>query len=248
MSGHSKWSTIKRKKGAADAKRGKIFTKLAKKITVAVKQGGPDPDSNSTLKLAISDAKSLSMPKDNIERAIKKAAGIKDGVVFNESTYEGYGPGGVAVLVEVLTDNKNRTVSEVRHAFSKNGGNLGESGSVAWMFNKKALFTFDKATIGEDELMEHVFEAGAEDMSEEDDSFEVVGEFQEFENIKKYFDDNNITYTTGVVTMIPDNNVTIDNIKDAEKMMKLMDMLDESDDVQKIYSNFEFSPEVEKEL
>ncbi len=248
MSGHSKWSTIKRKKGAEDAKRGKIFTKLAKKIAVAVKQGGPDPDANSSLRLAILDAKSMSMPKDNIERAINKAAGLKDADVYSELTYEGYGPSGVAFLVEVLTDNKNRTVSDVRHAFSKNGGNLGESGSVSWMFKRLAVFLFDKNKHKEDDLMEHMFEAGAEDLSDSDDFFEITAPYQDFESIKNYFDENNLEYEEGSISMVPDNNVPIDNVDTATSILKLIDMLEELEDVQNVYYNFEFSKEVEDKL
>ena len=248
MSGHSKWSTIKRKKGAADAKRGKIFTKLIKEIVVAVKAGGPDPDSNPKLRNAILNAKSNSMPKDNITRAIKKAAGEDGGADYMEIIYEGYGPAGVAFLVEALTDNKNRAVGEIRHAFSKNGGNLGKNGSISWMFARKGTFQFDKEKYDEDTLMEHMLEAGAEDMTDEGNTWQILCEVSDFESVQKYFDENNVEYINASISMIPENYVEIKDVETATKVLKLYDALEDLDDVQNLYANFNIPEEIQAQI
>ncbi len=248
MSGHSKWSTIKRKKGAADAKRGKIFTKLIKEITVAVKMGGPDPDANPRLRMAIINAKSNSMPLDNVKRAIAKASGEGDASNYTEIIYEGYGAGGVAVIVEVLTDNKNRAVSEVRHAFSRSNGNLGSSGSVGWMFHKKGSFLFEKESYDEDQLMEMMLEAGGDDIVDDGDIFQVICEPSEFENVKSWFDENDGKYAEAEVTMIPDNTVCLTQVKDANNVLKLINMLEDCDDVQNVYANFEIDDAIEDQI
>ena len=237
MSGHSKWSSIKHKKGAADAKRGKIFTKLIKEITVAARMGGSgDPDSNPRLRTAIAAAKSENMPKDNIERAIKKGTGELEGVNYEESTYEGYGPGGAAVLVESLTDNKNRTVADVRHIFSKCGGNLGENGCVGWMFDKKGYIVVERTETDEDTLMEVALDAGAEDVREDDSNFEVITAPEDFEAVKAAIDAKEIKCLDAEVTMLPQNTADLTG-KEAEQMIRLMDMLEDCDDVQKAYTN-----------
>ncbi len=243
MSGHSKWSTIKHKKGAADAKRGKVFTKLIKEITVAAKTGGGDPDSNPRLRSAIAAAKAENMPKDNMDRAIKKGTGELEGVNYEEVFYEGYGPGGAAVLVESLTDNKNRTVADVRYIFSKSGGSLGENGCVAWMFKTKGFIVVDKKEVDEDTLMEVALDAGAEDIAEDNGNFEVKTSPAEFEQVKSALDKKGIKYAMAEISMIPDSNVKLEG-KDAEQMLRLMDALEDNDDVQKVYSNFDISDAV----
>jgi len=248
MSGHSKWSTIKRKKGALDAKRGKIFTKLIKEIVVAVKSGGPDPDANPKLRMAIINAKSSSMPKDNISRAIKKAEGADGGDDYMEITYEGYGPGGVAFLVEALTDNKNRAVGAIRHAFSKNGGNLGKNGVIAWMFERKGTFEFLKENFDEDTLMEHMLESGAEDMTDEGAVWKIICELTEFDNVTKYFEENNIEFDSASVAMIPENYVEVTEVAVAEKLLKLYDALEDLDDVQNLYANFNIDSSIESQI
>jgi YebC/PmpR family DNA-binding regulatory protein len=242
MSGHSKWSTIKRKKGATDAKRGKAFTKLIKEITVAARMGGGDPNINPRLRTAIAAAKTDNMPKDNIERAIKKGTGALEGVLYEEVYYEGYGPGGAAVLVESLTDNKNRTVADVRHVFSKSGGGLGEAGCVAWMFEKKGLFVFQKEDVDEETLMEAILDAGGEDIRYEETTFEVTTAPEDFEAVKKALDDRDLKYELAEVTMVPKTMVRLED-KDAEQMLRLMESLEDSDDVQKVYANFDISEE-----
>ncbi len=242
MSGHSKWSTIKHKKGAADAKRGKIFTKLIKEITVAARMGGGDPEANSRLRHALINARTQNMPKDTYERAIKKGTGDLDGVNYEEIVYEGYGPGGVAVLVECMTDNRNRTIAEVRHAFGKAGGNVGTSGCVAWMFDKKGLISVDKKDATEETLMEVALDAGAEDIKDEDDTFEIVMDPGDFDRVKEAIDAANIKFESAEITMIPQ---TLTELKgaEAEQMIKFMDVLDDLDDVQKFYSNADISDE-----
>ena len=237
MSGHSKWSSIKHKKGALDAKRGKIFTKLIKEITVAARMGGSgDPDTNPRLRTAIAAAKSENMPKDNIERAIKKGTGELEGVNYEENTYEGYGPGGAAVFLESLTDNKNRAVADIRHIFSKCGGNMGENGCVAWMFDKKGYIVVERSAIDEDTLMEVALDAGAEDVREDDSNFEVITAPEDFEAVKAAIDAKEIKYLAAEVTMLPQNTTDLKG-KEAEQMIRLMDMLDDCDDVQKVYTN-----------
>ena len=239
MSGHSKWATIKRKKGALDAKRGKIFTRLIREITIAARQAGGDPDGNPRLRLAIDNAKSANMPADNIDRAIKKATGELEGSQISELTYEGYGPGGVALLIEVATDNKNRTVAEIRHIFSRGLGNLGETGSVAWMFERKGIITLKRDGKSEDELMEIVLDAGADDLTTEEDFFEVTTTLENFEPVRKKILDNKLIVENASLQWIAKNSVPIKD-DDAEKLMKLIEALEESDDVQNVFSNADF--------
>ncbi|HEU19908.1 MAG TPA: YebC/PmpR family DNA-binding transcriptional regulator [Deltaproteobacteria bacterium] len=248
MSGHSKWSTIKHKKGAADAKRGKIFTKIIKEITIAARMGGGDPEGNARLRQAILVAKAENMPKDNIERAIKKGTGELAGAAsYEEVTYEGYGPGGVAVLVEVMTDNKNRTVAEVRHIFSKHGGNLGENGCVAWMFDKKGSIVFDKSEVDEDELMELVLESGGEDVKEDESQFEVITDPDSFENVKDAIEHAGFSYILAEISMVPQTTVKLDEHR-AVQMLKLMEKMEDNDDVQHVYANFDIPDEVMEKL
>ena len=242
MSGHSKWSTIKRKKGAADAKRGKIFTKLIREIMVAARFGGGDINANPRLRAAVLAAKAENMPKDNIERAIKKGTGELEGVNYEELTYEGYGPGGVAMLVEVLTDNKNRTVAEVRHIFSKHNGSLGENGCVSWMFEKKGLILIDKSGVEEDRLIEAALDAGALDVRDAGKEFEVIVPPSQFDGVKKTLEEAGFKYHYAEVTMVPQSTVRLTG-KEAEQMLKLMEGLEDSDDVQKVYANFDITDE-----
>jgi YebC/PmpR family DNA-binding regulatory protein len=241
MSGHNKWSTIRHKKGAADAKRGKIFTKLIKEISVAAKLGGGDPGANPRLRTAVDKAKAENMPKDNIERAIKKGTGGMEGVIYEETTYEGYGPGGAAVLVEVMTDNRNRTVSDVRSIFTKCNGNMGEAGCVAWMFDKKGLLVFPKG-VDFDKLFEAALEAGADDVSDEDEQVEVVTDPANFIEVRDALAQAGFKPESAEVTMIPQTMVKLDG-KQAENMLKLMDRLEDNDDVQNVYANFDISAE-----
>jgi YebC/PmpR family DNA-binding regulatory protein len=239
MSGHSKWHTIKHKKGALDAKRGKIFTKLIKEISVAAKTGGTgDIDSNARLRKAVTDAKAQNMPNDTIDRAIKRGTGELEGVNYEEITYEGYGIGGVAVLLETVTDNRNRTVAELRHLFSKNGGNLGEAGSVAWMFDKKGLIIVDKGVKAEDELLELALEAGADDLQDEGDVFEIYTSPDAFTDVHEALQKAGIEMQSAEISMIPQNYIKLDG-EDAKKMLKLYETLDDHDDVQNIYANFD---------
>ncbi len=248
MSGHSKWSTIKRKKGAIDSKRGKIFTKLIKEVTLAARLGGGDIEGNARLRSAVMAAKEENMPKDNIDRAIKKGTGeLGGGVAYEEITYEGYGPAGVAVIVEVMTDNKNRTVAEIRHIFSKHGGNLGENGCVAWMFDKKGSIVFDKKAVDEDALMETALEAGADDVRDQETEWEVITDPLSFEAVKKAIDQKGWKYLDSRVGLIPQNTVKLEGGK-AEQMMKLMEKLEDNDDVQNVYANFDISDEVMEKL
>lgn len=245
MSGHSKWNTIKRKKGAIDAKRGKIFTKLNKEITLAARLGGSDIEGNSRLRQAILAAKDENMPKENIDRAIKKGAGGAEGSsIYEELVYEGYGPGGVAVLVEVMTDNKNRTVAEIRHIFSKHGGNLGENGCVSWIFEKKGSILFDKKGLNEDELMNLALESGAEDVREEENEFEVLTDPGLFEKVKKTINDKNVKYIKAQLTMIPQNTVSLEEEEKAISMLKMMEKLEDNDDVQNTYANFDIPDDI----
>ena len=243
MSGHSKWSSIKHKKGAADAKRGKIFTKLIKEITVAARLGGGDPDGNPRLRTAIAAAKAENMPKENIERGIKKGTGELEGVSYEEANYEGYGPGGVAVLVDCLTDNKNRTVADVKHQFERHGGSLGEPGCVAWMFEKKGLIILDKDKVDEETLIDVALDAGAEDVKDGETEFEVVMEPTDFEAVKKAFDDAEFKYTLAETSMIPQNTIKLEG-KQANQMLNLMDALEDHDDINHVYANFDIPDEV----
>jgi YebC/PmpR family DNA-binding regulatory protein len=236
MAGHSKWANIKHRKGAADARRGKIFTKLIKEITVAARMGGGDINANPRLRAAVNAAKTENMPKDNIERAIKKGTGELEGVNYEESTYEGYGPGGAAVFVESLSDNKNRAVSEIRHCFTKCGGNLGAAGCVAWMFDKKGYLVVERSAVDEETLMEAALEAGAEDVREDGSNFEVITALEDFEAVKDAIDAADIPCIDAEVTMLPQNTTSLEG-KEAEQMIRLMDMLDNCDDVQKVYTN-----------
>lgn len=248
MSGHSKWSTIKRKKGLADAKRGKIFTKLIKEITLAARLGGADIEGNARLRQAIMVAREENMPKDNIEKAIKKGAGEIEGAAnYEEVTYEGYGPSGVAVLVETMTDNKNRTVAEIRHIFVKYGGNLGENGCVSWIFKKKGSIVFDKKAVNEDLLMELALEAGAEDVREEESDLQVITDPISFEDVKRVFDSRRLKYIEARISMIPQNTVKLDTGK-AEQMLKLMEKFEDNDDVQNVYANFDIPDNVMEKL
>lgn len=243
MSGHSKWHGIKHKKAAQDAKKGKIFTKVIKEIMVSARIGGGDPSGNPRLRLAIEKAKSVNMPKENIERAIKKGTGELEGVHYEEVTYEGYGPGGVAVLVEMFTDNRNRTVSDIRHLFLKHNGKPAEAGSVSWMFKKKGVILFERKGLNEDMLMEVAIEAGAEDVREEGSTIEVHVPPSEFEKVKKAFDDKGLQYISAELTMVPQNVIRIEG-KEAEQMLKLMEALEENEDVQNVYGNFDIPEKV----
>ena len=242
MSGHSKWSTIKRKKGAADAKRGKLFTKVIKEIMVAARTGGGDINANPRLRTAVMAAKAENMPKDNIERAIKKGTGELEGSQFEELTYEGYGPGGVAMMLEVLTDNKNRTVADVRHVFSKYNGSLGEGGCVSWMFIKKGLILIDKSNVDEDRLIEVALDAGALDVKDTGKEFEVTADPSNFEEVKKVIEEAGFKPNYAEVTMVPQTSVRLTG-KEAEQMLKIMEGLEDSDDVQKVYANFDIADE-----
>ena len=244
MSGHSKWSTIKRKKGAIDAKRGKIFTKLIKEITVAARMGGGDIDANPRLRTAVLAAKYENMPKDNIDRAIKKGTGGLEGVSYEEILYEGYGPGGVAVLVETMTDNKNRTVADVRHFFAKSGGNLGESGCVGWMFDKKGVISVDKGAITEEQLMELALEAGAQDVVEEDTTFQVLTAPEDLNGVAESLSKANVAYQEAAISMVPKNTVEVTEEKTARSLLKLLENLEDHDDVQKVHANFDIDDEL----
>lgn len=248
MSGHSKWSTIKHKKGAADAKRGKIFTKLIKELMVSARMGGADPTGNPRLRAAVAAARAENMPKENIERAIKKGLGELDGSTYEEMTYEGYGPGGVAVLVDIMTDNRNRAASDIRHIFSRNGGSLGEAGCVAWMFSKKGSLVFNKDKVSEEELMEVALEAGAEDVRDVGDQFEVITAIEDFSSVKAAFDERGIACELAEITMIPQSTVQIEDEKTAQQVLRLMDALEDSDDVQHAYANFDIPDRILNQL
>ena len=239
MSGHSKWATTKRKKAVIDSKRGKIFTKLIKEITIAAREGGGDINGNPRLRLAVDNAKAQNMPQDNIERAIKKATGELEGTTYHELNYEGYGPAGVAVIVEVATDNKNRTVAEVRHFFSKNGGTLAETGSVAWMFDRKGVIIMPKQSKSEDEIMELVLDAGADDFQSEDQYYEVQTSLENFENVRKTLIDKRLTVENASLQWIAKNSIAVKG-EDAEKVIKLIESLEDNDDVQNVYTNADF--------
>jgi YebC/PmpR family DNA-binding regulatory protein len=243
MSGHSKWATIKHKKAAVDARRGKVFTKLIRELTSAARMGGGDADSNPRLRTAVAAAKMANMPSDTIQRAIKKGTGELPGEVYEEITYEGYGAGGVAILVDVLTDNKNRTVAEIRHLFAKHGGNLGESGCVAWMFARKGVITLNTNQIDEDTLLELVLEAGGDDVKTEVDVYEIVTAPEAFEDVRSTLEQQGLTFDVAEVTMMPQNTVPVEG-KQAEQVLRLMEALDDQDDVRKAHANFDISDEV----
>jgi len=244
MSGHSKWSTIKHKKGAADAKRGKVFTRILKEMTVAARMGGGDPIGNPRLRAAIAEAKANNMPKDNIERAVKRGTGEIEGVTYEELTYEGYGPGGVALIVETMTDNTNRTTPEIRHIFEKNGGNLGTPGSVRFQFERKGYFAIEKSAVGEDKLMEVVLEAGADDLQTDDaEAYEVFTSPENFEQVRQALEKNDIATTEAKLGQMPQNYIKLDENK-SKSMMRLLEMLDDHDDVQNVWSNFDIPEEL----
>jgi len=245
MSGHSKWATTKHKKAAIDAKRGKVFTKITKELTVAAKIGGGDPDGNPRLRTAIEKAKEANMPQDNLKRAIQKGTGELPGVSYDEITYEGYGPGGVALLVECLTDNKNRTVAEVRHIMGKSGGNMGETGCVSWMFDQKGYIVVDKKDANEDELMSVALDAGAEDMKSdpEEPNYEIITSPKDFEAVKGAIEAKGVKMEVAEITMMPQTYVKLIG-KEAEQMVRLMDTLEDNDDVQNVYANFDIPDEV----
>ncbi len=242
MSGHSKWSTIKRKKAAIDAKRGKIFTKLIKEITVAARNGGGDPDANPRLRLAIDNAKAANMPADNIDRAIKKATGELEGVSYSEMTYEGYAPGGVAVMIESVTDNKNRTVAEIRHAFSKHGGSMAESGAVSYGFNRKGVITLRAQDKTEDDIMEIVLDAGADDISTEEEFFEITTSLETFESVRKALINAGLEIENASLQWVAQNMIEVKG-EESERIMKLIDMLEDNDDVQNVFTNADFVEE-----
>ncbi len=238
MSGHSKWASIKHKKAATDARRGRLFSQLIKEITVAARAGGGDADSNPRLRTAVTAAKTASMPADNIKRAIQRGTGEIPGVVVEEVTFEGYGPGGVAVLVEVATDNRNRTVSEIRHIFSKQGGNLGEAGSVAWMFKKRGYIVVPKAKVSEDQLLSIVLDAGGEDLRDDGSQWEVLTVPETFEAVLSALKANQVETALAEISMIPQSYVKLEG-KNAQQLMRLLEALEEHDDVQHVYSNFD---------
>ncbi len=243
MSGHSKWSTIKHKKAAKDAKRGKLFTKFIKEITVAARMGGGDITSNPRLRTAVQTARDNSMPNENIERAIKKGTGELEGVSYEEGSYEGYGPGGAAFLVQVLTDNRNRTVSDIRRMFNKHGGSLGETGCVAWMFDNKGLIVVSKEAVDEEALLGLALEAGAEDVNESDDVFEIVTQPEDFATVRESLDSGNVPVVSAEVTMIPKTTTTLGG-KEAEQTLNLTEDLEDHDDVQSVAANFDIPDEI----
>jgi YebC/PmpR family DNA-binding regulatory protein len=250
MSGHSKWSTIKRKKGAIDAARGKVFTKIIKEITVAARIGGGDPNANPRLRLAVNSAKSVNMPADNITRAIKKGTGELEGVSYEEITYECYGPGGVAMIIESLTDNRNRTVADLRHLLSRNGGNLAESGAVSWNFERKGVITVLKGSYTEDELMNVILDAGADDLSDQDDYFEVTASVESFEPVRKAIEISGLSgikIENASLQFVPKTTTRVEG-KDAEQTLKLISVLEDNDDVQNVYSNADIDEKVMEEF
>ena len=249
MSGHSKWSTIKHRKAAQDAKRGKVFTKLIKELTIAARMGGSELDANPRLRTAVANAKSQSMPKDNIDRAIKKGAGELDGVIYEEIIYEGYGPHNVAIIVEVMTDNRNRSIASVRHAFNKYNGNLGSANSVQYMFDRLGSIIVDKTVIDEDSLTELILEAGAEDLKTENpDSFQVITAPEDFDLVRSYLEEKDVAMLSAEVIWNPQNRVEIDELKKAELVIKLIEILEDDDDVNSVHSNFDISENVMAEL
>ncbi|MDY6915519.1 MAG: YebC/PmpR family DNA-binding transcriptional regulator [Candidatus Cloacimonadota bacterium] len=246
MSGHNKWSSIKYKKGAADAKRGKLFTRLVKEIIVAAREGGGDPEANPRLRIAISNARNANMPNSNIERAIKHGTGELEGVNYESYVYEGYGHNGVAILVEVLTDNKQRTVSEVRHTFAKNGGSLAETGAVAWNFEQKGLIEIEKNDLEEEEMMEAALDAGAEDFITDNEFYKIYTSYTELHSVVHNLEEAGYNIKKAELTQVPKNKVKADDI--AEKLLKLLDQLEDLDDVQKVYANYEISDEILERL
>ncbi len=248
MSGHSKWSSIKHKKAAADAKRGKAFTKLIREITVAAKHGGGDQEANPRLRLAVVQARGQNMPNDTIQRAINKGVGGNDGVDFEEVIYEGYGPNNVAVVIEALTDNRNRTIASIRTAFGKYDGNLGATNSVQYMFDRKGTFVVSKEAIDEETLTEYILDAGAEDLEDQGDSFLVIAEMDTFEVVKSYLEDKNVPLESAELQRLPQTRVPIDSKEDAEKVIHFLELLEDDDDVQKVFSNFDIAEGILAEL
>jgi len=248
MSGHSKWSTIKRKKGANDAKRGKIFTRLIKEITVAARTGGGDPDGNPRLRSAIAAAKTENMPKDNIERAVKKGTGEIAGEVYEEILYEGYGPAGVAILVECMTDNRNRTVADIRHYFSKSNGNLGESGCVGWMFEKKGLIQVEREKYSEEEIMDLALEAGADDIVEEESEYQIFTAPEDFNDVRDALEESGVEFSEASLSMIPKNTIEVTEENPARSLLKLLENLEDHDDVQNVHSNFDIDDSLMEQL
>ncbi len=249
MSGHSKWSTIKHRKAAQDAKRGKAFTKLIKELTIAARMGGSELDANPRLRTAVANAKSQSMPKDNIDRAIKKGAGELDGAIYEEIIYEGYGPHNVAIIVEVMTDNRNRTIASVRHAFSKCNGNLGSANSVQYMFDRMGSIMIEKTVIEEDLLTDLILEAGADDIiTENPDAFQIITSPADFDTVRSYLEEKEVTMLSAEVIWNPQNRVEIDDSKKAEQVIKLIDILEDDEDVNSVHSNFDISDNVMAEL
>ncbi|MBN1793897.1 MAG: YebC/PmpR family DNA-binding transcriptional regulator [Candidatus Omnitrophica bacterium] len=244
MSGHSKWHSIKHKKAAEDAKRGKIFTKVIKELTIAARVGGGSPETNPRLRTAILKAKASNMPQDNIERAIKKGTGELPGVSYEEVTYEGYAQGGVAIMVEVTTDNKNRTTAELRNLFSKRGGNMAGAGSVAWQFQKKGYILISKDAASEETIMNIAIDAGAEDVKGEGDEFEIITEMNDFETVKKAFEDKNVEIKTADLTMIPNTTIKIDDLAQAKSILAMVESFEEHDDVQNVYANFDIPDDI----
>ena len=243
MSGHSKWATIKRKKGAADAKRGQLFSKLSRAILVAAKEGGPDPEANTTLAAAIQKARDSSMPKDNIERAIQRGAGGGEADTYESMLYEGYAPGGVAVIASILTDNRNRTAADLRHIFTKNGGSLGTPGSVAWQFDRKGVILVDREGVDEDELMELALAGGAEDIAEDGTQWQVTTDPADFMAVRGALEEGGVAYSSAEQTMVPKSTVEVSE-KEARQILRLIDELEDNDDVQGVYANFDISEEV----
>lgn len=248
MSGHSKWNNIQHRKGAQDRKRAKLFTKLGKELTIAAKEAGGDPNFNPRLRLAIEKAKAGNMPKDILERAIKKGTGELEGVDYLEMRYEGYGPNGTAFIVDVVTDNKNRSASEVRMTFNRKGGNLGTDGAVSWMFKKEGVIQVNADGLDADEFMMNALEAGAEDVILEDGVFQVITDYQEFQNVLNNLKEMGYTYTDAQIEMNPENKLVIEDLDTAKKVMVLFEALEELDDVQEVYSNFDFTDEILEKL
>lgn len=247
MSGHSKWASIKHKKAVVDTRRGKVFTKLIKEITIASRLGGGDSEANSRLRTAILAAKAANMPQENIQRAIKKGSGELPGVAYEEASYEGYGPGGIAVLVNILTDNRNRTLSDIRYIFSKNGGSLGEAGCVAWMFEKKGQILVEEGKVDEDDLLTMALDAGAEDVRKDGSIYEIITRVRDFEVVKKALGDHQIELSVAEITMLPQTTIKLEG-KQAQQMLKLMEALEDHDDVQHVYANFDIAEDVMAEM
>ncbi len=250
MAGHSKWANTKHRKARADAQKGKMFTKIAREIIVAAREGGADPDANFRLRLAVQKAREVNMPGDNINRAIQKGSGEGEGISLEQVTYEGYGPSGVAVLLEIMTDNRNRTAADIRHIFSRRGGNMGESGCVAWIFNRKGYLTIDytEELPSEDELMMLALEGGAEDFQTEENGYVILTSTEDFEKVKDVFTKGNIELSTAEVTMVPSNLVRIEDAAEAAKVLNLLEALEEHDDVQNVYANFDIPDQIMQAL